>query len=74
MTTTKEFNKLSEAEQKQEIEFNLQNHKKEATNATLSKFERINEFALADSEDKFKRKTGNVIGNNIQNIFKQGQP
>ena len=71
---TKEFNKLSEAEQKQEIEFNLQNHKKEATNATLSKFERINEFALADSEDKFKRKTGNVIGNNIQNIFKQGQP
>ena len=41
--------------------------------AHLSKFDRINTFALADSENKFNRQTGDVVGNDVQNLFNQGQ-
>ena len=71
---TKAFNKQSEAEQKKEIEYNLQSHHKEATMATLDKFDRINRFALADSEDKFNRQTGDVVGNDVQSLFNLQQP
>ena len=71
---TKAFNKQSEAEQKKEIEYTLQSHHKEATSATLSKFDRINTFALADSENKFNRQTGDVVGSDVQNLFNLPQP
>jgi hypothetical protein len=70
---TKAFNKQSEAEQKAEIEYNLGMNHKEATAATLAKFDRISQFAMDDTQAKFNRQEGNVVGNDVQNLFNQGQ-